>query len=183
MSGRLIAPLTQLTAVEADNIVAVDERRGLLYYTARDGDNVLKLQLHRVGLDGKNDKRLTDLAFMHTLTPSPDARYFVDVAQTHDTPPVTRLIDGDGTLVADLAKSDTTKFDELGLKKVEMFTYKAADGATELHGMIHFPSNFDPSKKLTTGAGERLWRPESASSNPRALSRYRIRRRSTGSWC
>ena len=34
-----------------------------MYYMARDGDNYMKMQLHRVGLDGKNDKRLTDPAF------------------------------------------------------------------------------------------------------------------------
>ena len=147
LSGTLVTPLTQLTTAEADNIVSVDEARGLFYYTARDGDNFMKFQLHRVGLDGKNDKRLTDPAFMHTVTPSPDGRFFVDVAQTHDIPPVTRLLDSDGTVVAELAKSDTTKFDELGLKKVEMFTYTAADGKTTLHGLIHFPSTFDPSKK------------------------------------
>ena len=28
-----------------------------------------------------------------------------------------------------------------------MFTYMAADGKTKLHGLIHFPSNFDPAKK------------------------------------
>jgi dipeptidyl-peptidase-4 len=176
LSGRLITPLTQLTAVEADNIVAVDETRGLFFYTARDGDNVLKLQLHRVGLDGRNDRRLTDPAFLHTLTPSPDARYFIDVAQTHDVPPVTRLIDSDGTIVAELAKSDTTKFDALGLKKVEMFTYKAADGRTELHGMIHFPSNFDPAKKYPALASV-YGGPEFAASSerftlPSALTEY-----------
>jgi dipeptidyl-peptidase-4 len=147
LSGTLVTPLTHLTAAEAENIVYVDEQRGLFYYTARDGDNFMKLQLHRAGLDGKNDRRLTDAAFMHTITPSPDGKYFVDVAQTHDTPPVTRLIDSDGKVVAELAKSDTSRFDELGLKKVEMFTYTAADGKTPLHGVIHFPSNFDPAKK------------------------------------
>ena len=28
-----------------------------------------------------------------------------------------------------------------------MFTYNAADGQTTLHGLIHFPSTFDPTKK------------------------------------
>ena len=60
---------------------------------ARDGDNYMKLQLHRVGLDGKNDMRLTDPAFTHTISLSPDGKYFVDVAQTHDQAPVTRLVD------------------------------------------------------------------------------------------
>jgi len=32
------------------------------------------------------------------------------------------------------------------LKKAELFTYTAADGKTELHGLIQFPSTFDPSK-------------------------------------
>jgi dipeptidyl-peptidase 4 len=147
LNGTLIAPLTRQTACEADNVVLVDETRNLLFYTARDGDNFMKLQLHRVGLDGRNDVRLTDPAFLHTVTPSPDGRHFIDVAQTHDTPPVTRLIDGDGKVLAELARSDTSKFDQLGLKKVEMFTYLAADRKTQLHGLIHFPSNFDPSKK------------------------------------
>jgi dipeptidyl-peptidase-4 len=147
LSGTLIAPLTTHTTFEADNIVLVDEARNTLFYTARDGDNFMKLQLHRVGLDGKNDRRLTDPAFLHTVTPSPDGRLFIDVAQTHDTPPVTRLIDSDGKVVAELAKSDTSRFDQLGLRKVEMFTYTAADGRTPLHGLIHFPSNFDPKKK------------------------------------
>ena len=39
----------------------------MLFYTARDGDNHMKLQLHRVGLDGKGDNRLTDPAFHHTV--------------------------------------------------------------------------------------------------------------------
>ena len=147
LSGTLIAPLTTHTTFEADNIVFVDEARGFLFYTARDGDTFMKMQLHRVGLDGKDDRRLTDPAFLHTVTASPDGRHFVDVAQTHDTPPVTRLIDSDGKVLTELAKSDTTQFDRLGLKKVEMFTYTAADGRTPLYGLIHFPSNFDPAKK------------------------------------
>jgi len=49
--------------------------------------------------------------------------------------------------VSEIAKTDLTKFNELGLKKVEMYTYKTSDGKATLHGIIHFPSNFDPSRK------------------------------------
>ena len=52
LGGRLIAPLTSSTTYEADKLVKIDEQAGVLFYTARDGDNPLKLQLHRVGLDG-----------------------------------------------------------------------------------------------------------------------------------
>src|SRR5437773_2542245 len=67
LSGRLIAPLTTSTTFEAATLVKLDERSGVVFYAARDGDNGLKLQLHRVGLDGKDDRRLTDPAFHHTI--------------------------------------------------------------------------------------------------------------------
>ncbi len=146
LSGKMIAPLTA-HSFEVGNIVRVNEEAGLLYYMARSGDNHMKLQLHRVGLDGKSDRRLTDPAMNHTVDVAPDCSYFVDTAQTHDIPPVTRLMDKEGLPVAELATSDTAKFDQLGLKKVELFTYKAADGQTELHGLLHKPSTFDPAKK------------------------------------
>ena len=107
----------------------------------------MKLQLHRVGLDGKGGKTLTDPAFHHSVNVSPTGGNFVDVAETHDTPPVTRVCDADGKVLATLAESDLSKFDALGLKKVELLTYKAADGKTDLYGLLHKPSNFDPSKK------------------------------------
>jgi dipeptidyl-peptidase-4 len=146
LSGKLVATLTN-HPFEVSTIAKVDEEAGLLYYMARSGDNHMKQQLHRVGLDGKGDKRLTDPAFNHSVDISPDGKHFIDIAQTHDKPPVTRLVDGEGKVIEELAKSDTTKFEQLGLKRVELIKYKAADGVTELHGLLHFPSNFDPGKK------------------------------------
>jgi len=146
LSGKLLTDLTN-HPFEVANIVRVDEETGMLYYLARSGDNHMKLQLHRVGLDGRGDKRLTDPAFNHLVDVAPDGKHFIDVAQTHDSPPVTRLMDTDGRVVEELAKSDLTKFDQLGLKRVELIKYKAADGVTDLHGLLHFPSNFDPNKK------------------------------------
>lgn len=169
LSGKLIAPLTQ-HEFEVAGIVRVDEAEQRLWYMARSGDNAMKLQLHRVGLDGKGDARLTDPAFHHTVDLAPDGRHFTDVAQTHDQPPVTRLMDAAGREVAELAQSDLTSFDELGLKRVELIRYLAADGVTELFGLLHFPSDFDPAKQYpllvsvyagpgSTGANERFTLP------------------------
>jgi dipeptidyl-peptidase 4 len=146
ISGKLIATLTN-HPFEVAGIMKLDEKAGMVYYMARSGDNHQKLQLHRVKLDGSGDIRLTDPVYNHTVDLSPDGKYFIDVAQTHDIPPFTNLVDSKGKIVAELSKSDLSKFDQLGLKKVEVFTYLAADGKTLLHGMLHFPSNFDPSKK------------------------------------
>ncbi len=164
LSGKLLATLTD-HPFEVANVERVDEDAGFLYYTARDGDNPMKLQLHRVRLDGQGDRRLTDPAFNHSVNLAPDGQHFIDVAQTHDTPPVTRLVDADGKVLDELAKSDMTKFKQLGLKTVELLKFKAADGTSDLYGMLHFPSNFKPSRKYpllvsvyagpdTTGASE-----------------------------
>src|SRR5262249_3989606 len=69
-----------------------------------------------------------------------------------------------------------TKFKKLGLKPVELLQFKAADGVTDLYGMLHFPSNFKPFKKYpllvqvyagpaTTGARETF-------TLPNALTEY-----------
>lgn len=145
-SGKMLAVLTA-HPFEVAGIVRIDEKAGVLYYLARDGANEMMLQLHRVGLDGKKDVRLTDPAFNHTVDLAPDGKHFIDVCETHDIPPFTRLVDARGRIVVELARSDMSKFEELGLKKAELFTFKAADGASDLFGLLQFPSDFDPAKK------------------------------------
>ncbi len=125
----------------------VDEKNGTIDYLVRSGDNHMKLQLHRVKLDGTHDRRITDPKYHHSVTISPDGRYIVDVAETHDQPPQTRLLDANGKVLDVLAKSDMTRFKELGFQLPELFQFPAADGKTILHGMLHKPSNFDSKKK------------------------------------
>lgn len=144
--GTLVSTITQ-HPFEVSNIVKVDEKNETLYYMARSGENHMKMQLHRVNFDGSKDTRLTDPAYNHSVSIAPNGKYFVDVAQTHDVAPFTNLIDAKGKVVAELAKSDMSQFEELGLKKVEHFTFTSKDGVTQLDGLIHFPSDFDPSKK------------------------------------
>ncbi len=175
IDGRLLATLTA-HPFEVGGVTRVDEKGGQLWYMARSGDNHMKMQLHRVALNGRGDRRLTDPAFHHTVTIAPDGRHIVDVAQTHAEAPVSRLLDANGRVLAELQRSDRTKFDALGLKPVEMFTFTAADGVTELHGMLHKPSTFDPSRRYpvlvsvyggpaTNGARETF-------STPNALTEY-----------
>jgi dipeptidyl-peptidase 4 len=172
LSGTLITPLTRYATFEAASIVKLDEAAKVMFVMARDGDNYLKTQLHRVSLDGKSDVRLTDPAFLHTIgncmpgrggrmammamagggpTPcgvSPDNKYVVDIYQTHDTPPATRVLDAvTGKVVSELAASDLSGFEKLGLKKADAFTFTAADGKTPLRGTISFPSTFDAAKR------------------------------------
>ena len=146
LRGRLLDTLTR-NDFEAVRIVAIDEPARVMYYMARDGDNHMKMQLHRVRLDGTRDTRLTDPRFHHVVTLSPDGRNFVDVAQTHDQPPVTRVMDMSGRMVAELARSDLSALDSLGVRRVRHFTYTGADGTSKLYGALHLPSTFDSTRK------------------------------------
>ena len=146
LGGKLLATLTN-HSFEAVGVVHVDEDAGLLYYLARSGDNPIKVQLHRVGLDGAGDVRLTNMAYHHSVQMAPDGKHFLDIAQTHDSPPMTCLRDADGHLVIELTRGDANRLKQLGLRPVELFTFTAADGVTNLYGMLHRPSNFDPTKK------------------------------------
>ena len=147
LSGVLITQVTR-NQFEVAGISRVDEKTNTLWYTARDGDNYMKLQLHRVGLDGKGDRRVTDPAFTHQVDISPNGKYMIDVAQTHDIPPVTRLVEvGSGKVVAELAKSDLSVMEQRGVRKAEVYKYLAADGKTQMYGEIWYPINFDPTKK------------------------------------
>src|SRR5262249_35857045 len=85
LGGQQLATTTNDLS-EVANIVRVDEEAGLLYYMAHSGDNPLKLQLHRVSLDGRGNKRLTDPAYHHTVNVAPDGKHFIDIIQTHDSP-------------------------------------------------------------------------------------------------
>ena len=138
-----------LTAHRFDvaEIVRVDETNRHVYYRAHSGDNQMKLQLHRVRLDGGGEVRLTEPAYHHTVSFAPDGRHFIDVAQTHDAPPFTCLRDADGRLIAELARSDLARFKKLGLHPVELLRFKAADHRTDLFGLLHFPSRFDPQRR------------------------------------
>jgi dipeptidyl-peptidase-4 len=147
LNGQLLNTITS-NPFEVAGITRVDEKTNTLWYTARDGDNFMKLQLHKVGLDGKGDRRLTDPAFNHQVDVSPDGKWFIDVAQAHDKAPMSQLVDvANAKPVATLAESNVSAMTQRGVHQAEMYQYMAEDGKTPLYGEIWFPSNFDPSKK------------------------------------
>ncbi len=165
LSGKQIATLTR-HPFDVESIQAVDEKSNTLYYMARSSDDIHRFQLHRVKLDGTGGTRLTDPAFNHIVSLAPDFKHFIDTAQTFDTPPSTRLMDMGGRQIAVVDAGETVPRSD----RVERFTYKAADGVTNLTGMLFKPSNFDPGRKYPVlvdvyagpqsgGAPDRFMRP------------------------
>jgi dipeptidyl-peptidase-4 len=151
LDGRLLRSLTQ-GEFPCHSIVRIDEDDmggGVLYFAAYNGDHPLNLQLNSVRLDGSHQQRLTPVAFHHgDFNISPDGRWFTARRQTVTSPPATVLYDDLGREMAVLAASDTSRMCELGAQPAEMFTFKAADGKTDLFGILQKPSGPPGSERL-----------------------------------
>ena len=81
-------------------------------------------------------------------TVSPDGKYVVDTFSQPDVAPETTLRDAmTGALIMPLEKADISKLLATGWKPPMQIKMMAADGKTEIYGMLFRPTNFDPSKK------------------------------------
>ncbi|MCA9285996.1 MAG: DPP IV N-terminal domain-containing protein [Phycisphaerales bacterium] len=147
LDGKVLAPLTRGER-PVESVVSVDEDAGVVYYSAWTAENPLSLQLHRVNLDGTGEHRMTRENLNHgAFSIAPGGVGVVCTAEAVDVPPRTLLLDAEGNRVATLAEATTERMEELGLSMPELFTCKAADGETDLYGILYKPSGFDPERR------------------------------------
>jgi dipeptidyl aminopeptidase/acylaminoacyl peptidase len=97
-------------------------------------------------LAGGPTETLTDDTGVHAAAFSPDGAFFVDTWSRPDQPPASALRRSDGTRVADLSIADRSRLEALGWVPPREFTVTAADGETELWGVMFLPADFDESR-------------------------------------
>ena len=132
-----------------EEILKVDEKARVIYFTANGknkGENPYYQHLYRVNADGTGLKQLTKGDFFHHTEVDDDARFIVDNYSRVNTVPNTVLLDNNGNKVMDLQGSDFSQLFANGYKFPELFTVKAADGVTDLYGVMYKPFNFDSTK-------------------------------------
>lgn len=129
----------------------IDEANRVLYFSAAGreaGRDPYLRHTYRVNLDGTGLTLLTPEDADHTVSFSPDGKHFVDAYSRPDLPTVSVVRSAaTGQVVQPLEKADVSKLLALGWTMPEPFRAKAADGKTELYGLIWRPTNFDPKKK------------------------------------
>lgn len=111
----------------------------------------------RIKFDGTGLVTLTDADGTHAaggdrppsgLRFSPDGKHYVVSHSRVDSPPVTELRrTADGKKVLELEKADVSALEKAGWKPPERFVAKGRDGTTDIYGVIHRPTTFDPAKK------------------------------------
>ena len=99
--------------------------------------------LYRAGLDDGAVALLTPDSANHVVSPSPDGRWFVDVASTPTIPPTSVLRDRDGGEVLQLEEADISRLRAAGWTPPIPFTVAARDGETDIHGLMFVPSDLD----------------------------------------
>ena len=133
-----------------DNVVRVDERARAIYFTGvgkESGRDPYFRHLYRIGFDGRNQTLLTPENGDHTISMSPDGRYFVDSYSTPNTPPVTVLRDANGRVVMPLERADISRLLATGWRPPTPITMKGRDGQTDIYGLMYTPSNLDSTKQ------------------------------------
>ena len=146
--GRLIRRLTAGSFLVGD-VKAVDERNGWVYFTAQvDPAHPYDQHLCRVGLKGQGFARLTEAEGDHIVQVSPSQEYFLDINGSLSRPPATELRRADGKLLQVVAKAEIDALKEkFKWSPAEGFRVKAADGQTDLYGVLFKPYDFDPAKR------------------------------------
>ena len=136
-------PVTQLAKV--------DEKARVIWFVANGreaGQNPYYRHYYRIDFDGKNYRSLTPEPGRHLAQLSPDGKYLVDTYSTTDQPNVVVLRDaGTGKVLLPLERADITKLLATGWKPPLELKVKAADGKTDLYGLIFRPTNFDSTRK------------------------------------
>jgi dipeptidyl-peptidase-4 len=122
---------------DVESINGVDEKQGIVYFTANEGD-WRQANLYSVGLDGKNFHRVSKDGGAHTATFDPaNAKYYVDSYSSLTTPPTMSFCNVSGDCNAFWKPRAIEPYSLPTPKKVE---FTAADGTTKLLGTILLPT-------------------------------------------
>lgn len=147
-TGKLANAITQ-GEWAVHEVKRVDSAGRWLYFTAggreQDRDPYYS-HLYRVRLDGSDLTLLTPENAQHAIQFSADGRYFIDTYSTVSEPPAHVLRSSDGQKLAELGKANIDALLAKGWTPPKRFTVKAADGKTDLYGVLFLPADFDEKK-------------------------------------
>ncbi|MEO3972557.1 DPP IV N-terminal domain-containing protein [Streptomyces sp. CAU 1734] len=130
-------------------ILRVDEAARVVYFTAAGlvEEDPYRRTVCRAGLDGSGFAELTDDGLDHAVTVAEGGEYFIDSASAVGIPPVSRVRDWSGRVLAELERADISGLTATGWTPPERFRVKAADGVTDIYGVLYRPRGFDPAER------------------------------------
>ncbi|RKY88902.1 S9 family peptidase, partial [candidate division KSB1 bacterium] len=143
-NGNLLNRVTQ-GEWPVGRIVGVDRENEWVYFTGYKNRG-LESHIFRVKLNGENLTKLSKEPGTHFPDVAPFCRFYIDSYSSFDVPRTVTLYQADGTKLREIGKATKEKYDSLHLIKPELISFKAADGKTDLNGIIYKPADFNPEK-------------------------------------
>jgi dipeptidyl aminopeptidase/acylaminoacyl peptidase len=136
-------------ACVVQQILRVDEEQRVVHLLVSGliAEDPYRRQVCRVGLDGSGFARLGDDDLDHAVDVPENGSYYVDSASTVADPPVTTVRAWDGSVLVELERADPTRLREAGWTPPIRFRATAADGETDVYGVLYLPPGFDPSQR------------------------------------
>lgn len=146
LEGKLLNPVTT-GKFTVQSIQYVDEKKGIVYFTARSRENTAHTDVYSVGLNGKNLTRLSvgDYHFTN-INFSPNGSFFTTTCSNAATPPKLVLISNKAKLVKELGDSKAEEFHNYSLAKTQMIRVKSDDALYDLPMKVTWPLNMDSTK-------------------------------------
>ena len=144
LEGKQLAQITK-GEWEVSAVDAVDEARGLVYFTATE-KSPLERHLYRVTLDGTGLTRITKQEGTHGAVFAPNAAAFYDTYSNAAAPPRQDLYRSDGSRIGTINENKIAELGDYHLSPMEYLTVKSRDGV-ELNASIIKPPDFNPQKK------------------------------------
>jgi dipeptidyl-peptidase-4 len=130
------------------SIKHIDEKIGVIYFTARGRENTARTDLYSIKMNGKDLKRLTFGDYHHSQTNmSPNGKYFVTTYSNTTTPGRMALVDNNGKVIRELGSLQGSEMSNYNVAKTELIRIKSADGLYELPALVTWPMNMGPNKK------------------------------------
>ena len=132
-----------------EQVLKIDEVTRTVYFLANGkekDENPYYEHLYKVNVNGSGLTRLTEGDYFHQISLSDNAQFAVDNFSRVNTVPCADLIDRNGNKVMTIQESDFSSLMAAGYKFPELFKVKAADGVTDLYGVMYKPYNFDSTK-------------------------------------
>lgn len=147
--GKLKNPVTRGLFVAGDVHTFDPKGRFLIFegYGREKGINPYYRHYYKVNLDGTGLTLLTPGDGYHEISLSKDSKYLVDIYSRMDTAPVSVLRSLTGKKILELERGDLSRLEETGWKRPRLVTVKAADGVTDLYGVMYTPFDLDSTRK------------------------------------
>ncbi len=126
------------------SVVNINEEKKEVYFTSLEKSSIER-HLYKIKLDGNKMERISKKDGVHSISFSPNGRYYLDTYSNISEMPSLILHSDNGSKIKVIAEPRPELLNDLELQTPELFTIPTSDGF-KMPAQILKPTNFNPQK-------------------------------------